>query len=105
MRTLAREFGERAETSTDTLQAVATRAACDHNRMCCLRRLQTLNVDGAWLRRRLAVYELVICVGIQLGKLSQKRDHGPNLVVAMLRRPCRHAGKLEAVFDDYEELA
>src|SRR5688572_19893189 len=34
----------------------------------------------------------------------QERHHGPHFVIALLHGPGRHAGELDAVLDDREEL-
>ena len=49
--------------------------------------------------------EVAIALRVERRQAAQERDQRPDLVVALLRRPGRHAGVLDAVLDDPEQLA
>ncbi len=52
----------------------------------------------------LSPYTTADTLASRSGSMQQKGHHGPHLVVALLGWPGRHAGKLDAVLDDVEEL-
>ena len=46
-----------------------------------------------------------VLLGVEIGKLLEKRDKVPDIVVFVGLAPTRHAGELEAVFDHPELLS
>ena len=51
-----------------------------------------------------SVYKSLIPVTIKSRQGEQERDHRPHFVIPLLRRPRGHAGELDSMLDDVEQL-
>ena len=103
-RTLARETGKRAGSSAGAVHTMTSPTDVAHGYAAAAADPATGRSGDASVAVCLAIHEPAIRGGIELRHPAQKRHHRPHFIVALLHGPRRHAGELDAVLDDREQL-